>query len=358
MRRALELAATALYHTDPNPRVGCVLVRDGQIIGEGVHRRAGGAHAETHALEAAGEAARGADCFVTLEPCNHHGRTPPCSEALIAAGVSRVVIAMEDHDAQAKGGTARLREAGITVESGLLAAAARELNIGFHQRCESGRPWLRLKLAASIDGRTAAADGGSQWITSSAARDDVQHWRARSSVIATGGGTVRSDNPRLNVRHPDATRQPLRAIVTRAFDVPVDAHIFDQPGEAWVYGPRSQQFSAAGKRLQQVGRNVCPLDDGADGLDLTALVRRWGEMKANEVLLECGAGLAGAFLAQDLIDEVLLYQAPMLLGHRGRELATLPGLTSLDQALRYEFHDYQAIGDDMRLTLRRRTTHV
>lgn len=374
MAEALELAATALWHTDPNPRVGCVIVKNGQVVGRGAHLRAGTAHAEVHALGEAGNAAQGATAYVTLEPCNHQGRTPPCSEALLAAGVARVVIAMAEDNPKAAGGIARLRGAGVVVEQGLLAQQSRELNIGFHQRCEQGRPWLRLKLAASLDGRTAAADGSSEWITGPEARADGQQWRARASVILTGAATVRADNPSLNVRLAGAWRQPRRVILSRTFDVAPDAHIFAQAGVTQVLGPASEFLDETARRrlqtLQSADRECQPVpwvkrpgktarqdQTVLPEIDLGALLRHWAQHEeVNEIHAECGAVLAGALLQAGLVDEILLYQAPKLLGERGRPLAYLPTLENIQQALAFRLHDCSRVGADMRLILRRKET--
>lgn len=358
MRTALSVARQGLYSTDPNPRVGCVLAKNGVVIATGAHMQAGGPHAEVHALRAAGEAARGATCYVTLEPCNHHGRTPPCRQALIDAGVSRVVVAMTDGHEKASGGLERLREAGIEVASGLLAAESRELNIGFHQRCDTGRPWLRLKLAASMDGRTAAADGSSQWITGAEARADVQRWRARSSLLVTGAGTVRDDDPHLNVRLPGVDRQPGRVVISRTFDVPASAHIFHSPGQSIIYGVAE---GPGLRRLRDAGINTRRLEpaknsaDAAAGdhIDLIALTKAWAGDEVNEVFVECGPNLAGAWLNSGQVDELVLYLAPKLLGDGGRPLAHLPRIQSLSDALSLKMISTKVIGGDIRIVLRR-----
>lgn len=364
MGQALALAHDALFDTDPNPRVGCVLVKDGHIVGRGAHLRAGTAHAEVHALSDAGEQARGATAYVTLEPCNHHGRTPPCSEALIAAGVSRVVIAMADEHAKAAGGSQRLEAAGIAVSRGVLAAESRELNIGFHHRCETGKPWLRLKLAASLDGRTAAADGSSQWITGPEARADTQYWRARSSMILTGAGTVRDDNPQLNVRLDGAQRQPWRVILSHTFNVAPTAHIFHASGASTIYAPEPEMTSATSAqsavlqaqsevlRAAGIDARVGPrARDG--GLDIGALLKIWAQAEVNEIHAECGAGLAGVLLQQRWVDELVLYLAPKLLGSEGRPLAQLPHLSNIQDALGFVIVDTTTVGCDVRLRLRR-----
>ncbi|MCG8464008.1 MAG: bifunctional diaminohydroxyphosphoribosylaminopyrimidine deaminase/5-amino-6-(5-phosphoribosylamino)uracil reductase RibD [Xanthomonadales bacterium] len=364
MGQALALAHEALFDTDPNPRVGCVVVKDGHIVGRGAHLRAGTAHAEVHALSDAGEQARGATAYVTLEPCNHHGRTPPCSEALLAAGVSRVVIAMADEHAKAAGGSQRLEAAGIAVTRGVLAAESRALNIGFHHRCETGKPWLRLKLAASLDGRTAAADGSSQWITGPEARADTQYWRARSSMILTGAGTVRDDNPQLNVRLDQAQRQPWRVILSHTFNVDPSAHIFHASGESTIYAPAEMASQTAVGSTAALRRNFAALTAaGIDarygpraaqqGLDLDALLTEWAAAEVNEIHAECGAVLAGQLLQQRLVDELIVYIAPKLLGSRGRPLAELPDLSNIQDALGFDLVDTKTVGSDIRLRLRR-----
>src|SRR5512135_2431955 len=292
MARALCLAERGLYTTAPNPRVGCVLVKDGKIIGEGWHERAGEPHAEVHALRAAGGAARGATAYVTLEPCSHHGRTPPCADALIAAGVSRVVSAMQDPNPLVAGqGLQKLSDAGIEVECGLMEAAARELNIGFVSRMTRGMPWVRSKIAASLDGRTALANGTSKWITGEAARRDVQHWRARSCAILTGIGTVLADDPQLNVRSMESARQPLRAVVDNGLRIPPAARLLQQPGAVIYTATQDAQKIAA---LEKSGARVAVLADAGGQVDLSAVLRDLAERGCNEVLVEAGSKLNGA----------------------------------------------------------------
>jgi diaminohydroxyphosphoribosylaminopyrimidine deaminase/5-amino-6-(5-phosphoribosylamino)uracil reductase len=358
MRRALELAALGLNTTDPNPRVGCVLVRDGRIIGEGHHERAGEAHAEVRAVaasEAAG-GARGATAYVSLEPCCHHGRTPPCVEALVAAGVARVVYAASDPDPRVRGGGAvALAEAGVAVHGGLLETESRALNPGFFRRMEHGLPWVRVKLGASLDGRTALASGESRWITGDAARKDAQRYRARSSVVLTGIGTVLADDPAMNARGENITRQPLRVVLDSDLRVPPTARILRREGRVLVFSAPERASDASGQRAALAARGVrveaVPHGSGG-GLDLRLVLQRLTELEANEIWVEAGATLAGAFLAAGLVDELVVYMAPSLLGPTALPLAQLPPLAHLDQRLRLEFVDCSHIGPDLRLIAR------
>ncbi len=353
MARALRLAEKGLYTTDPNPRVGCVIVRDGEIVGEGWHARAGGPHAEVVALEAAGERARGATVYVTLEPCAHHGRTPPCADALVAAGVGRVIAAMIDPNPDvAGGGLQRLREAGIDTAHGLLEAQARALNPGFVKRMESGRPWVRCKLAMSLDGRTAMASGESQWITGDAARRDVHRLRARSSAIVTGVGTVLADDPALTARLADVSlaRQPVRVVVDTHLSLPPGAKLLRQPGRTLVMTCSDDKDAAAA--LEASGAEVVRLPVCSDVVDMGAVLDILGEMEVNEVLLETGATLSGAVLQAGLIDELIVYVAPVLMGHEARPLFRLPGLDRMDDRITLELRDQRMVGRDMRLQYR------
>lgn len=343
MSQALRLAELGLNTTSPNPRVGCVIVREGQVVGQGWHLRAGEPHAEIHALAQAGEQARGATAYVTLEPCCHFGRTPPCSEALIRAGVLRVVAAMVDPNPKVAGnGLEQLRQAGIAVESGLMQGPAQELNIGFVSRMQRGRPWLRLKAASSLDGRTALQNGASQWITGEAARDDVQHWRARACAILTGVGTVLHDNPRMNVRLPDAIRQPLRVVADSRLRTPPGAVIL-QGGALLVCGnaPVAQVYPHDVETLR--------LDNGHGQVDLAALLAELARRGVNELHVEAGAALNGALLAQGLVDEILLYVAPQLLGSSARGLFDIPALTAMEQAFRLDIKEVVKLGQDLRI---------
>jgi diaminohydroxyphosphoribosylaminopyrimidine deaminase/5-amino-6-(5-phosphoribosylamino)uracil reductase len=348
MSRALELARRGLYTTDPNPRVGCVLIRDGAIVGEGWHERAGGPHAEAVALTAAGMAARGATAYVTLEPCDHHGRTPPCSLALIEAGVARVVYAIDDPNPAVAGqGAARLRAQGIEVACGLLAGEAESLNAGYLKRRRTGRPLVRVKLAASLDGRTALASGESRWITSKAARTDVQHFRARSSVVLTGIGTVLADDPAMNARIDESRRQPLRMVLDSGFRTPPESRIVNRQGAVVVVGVDDQP--ARRDALQRKGVEVVtvPQQDGRP--ELGAVLDLLGRREANEVWVEAGAALAGAFVHRNLFDELIVYLAPTLLGPGARPLLELPALARLDERIRLRFTGVEPVGEDLRL---------
>ncbi len=353
MSRALELARRGLYTTDPNPRVGCVLVRDGQVVGEGWHQRAGEAHAEINAIHAAAERAAGATAYVSLEPCCHRGRTGPCTEALVAAGVRRVVAAMTDPDPRAAGqGLQALRGAGIEVVCGLLEDQARTLNPGFIMRHTGGRPYVRVKMAASLDGRTAMADGESKWITGSAARRDVQRLRARSSAIVTGIGTLLADDPALTVRAAElgddiAVRQPLRVVLDRRLRTPADAAVLRQSGSTLI-ATRSDDRGAR-QKLIDAGAEVLSLPEDSQ---LAALMAILAERGVNEVLVEAGATLAGALLGEALVDEIVLYTAPMLLGDTARGLFHLPQIQTLAQRLALDVTDICAVGDDWRITAR------
>jgi len=358
MRHALGLAALGLNTTDPNPRVGCVLVRDAHVVGEGWHERAGGAHAEVRALESAGAAARGATAYVTLEPCAATGRTPPCTQALLAAGVRRVVYATSDPHPRMQGGGEQLRQAGVEVSAGLLADAARELNIGFFSRLERRRPWVRLKLGASLDGRTALANGTSRWITGKVARADAQLFRARSSVVLTGIGTVLADDPALNVRLQGASRQPLRVVLDSALRSPPGARVFEREGPAVIFTSTASDADSPGGAtrrgaLEQRGVRIEAVSPAPAGLDLPAVLTRLAELEANEVWVEAGARLAGSLLGQDLVDELVLYVAPCLLGPQALPLALLPELQTLPASVRFQYHEVTRIGEDLRIVARR-----
>jgi diaminohydroxyphosphoribosylaminopyrimidine deaminase/5-amino-6-(5-phosphoribosylamino)uracil reductase len=348
MRRALALAERGLFSTDPNPRVGSVVARGPELVGEGWHRVAGEPHAEVLALAAAGEQARGATLYVTLEPCSHHGRTPPCVDALIKAGVARVVCAHQDPNRRVNGsGIASLRAAGIAVDIGLLADEARSLNPGFCKRHETGRPWVRVKLAASMDGRTALADGTSRWITGEEARQDVQQWRARSSAVVTGIGTVLADDPRLDVRIATGlqpARQPLRIVLDTQGRTPAAARVLAPPGECWVCVGPDRSAALGGQGMQ-----VLELPVRGPGIDLAALLATLAKREANEVWVEAGPGLAGAFVAQGLVDELVLYLAPRLLGADGRALVGLPAIGRIEDGPRFRFADMRRFGDDLRI---------
>ncbi|WP_243050618.1 bifunctional diaminohydroxyphosphoribosylaminopyrimidine deaminase/5-amino-6-(5-phosphoribosylamino)uracil reductase RibD [Dyella sp. RRB7] len=354
MAHALRLAERGLFTTHPNPRVGCVIAHGEQVVGTGFHPRAGEPHAEVFALRDAGEWARGATAYVTLEPCAHHGRTPPCADALIAAGVARVVIAAEDPFPQVAGrGIGKLRDAGITVQTGLLREPARELNIGFFSRIERGRPWVRLKLAMSLDGRTALADGESKWITGEVARADVQRWRARSSAILTGSGTVLADNPRLTVRLPagEAFTPPWRVLLDSRLRTPPDSHVLDGTAPTLVlHDTRSQPSDP---RFQAAELAAVATQGGA--IDLAAALAELARRHHSEVHVEAGPTLGGALLAAGLVDELLIYVAPLLLGDTARPLLHLPPLAEMAARWKLRTIDRRVIGDDMRLLLRPET---
>ena len=351
MARALQLAQRGLYTTDPNPRVGCVIVKENRIVGEGWHERAGEAHAEIHALHAAGEQARGATAYVTLEPCCHQGRTPPCTVALIQAGITRVVCAMTDPNPRVAGqGMAALTAAGLHVESGLMQAQAEALNPGFISRMRRHRPYVRLKLAASLDGRTALADGVSQWITGEAARTDVQSLRARSSAILTGIGTVRADDPSLTVRAIDIGRQPLRVVVDSDLRMSATAEMLHLPGATLVVAAREN--AAAAHRLVEAGAEVLLLPGVTGRVDLTALMQHLATREVNELMVEAGAGLCGALLAAQLVDEIVIYYAPHLLGSGAQGMFVLPEMQTMQQRLALKIQDVRAVGEDWRVTVR------
>jgi len=348
MARALELGRRGLYSADPNPYVGCVLWRDG-TVGEGWHAKAGGPHAEAAALAVAGDAARGATAYVTLEPCSHFGRTPPCSRALIAAGVSRVVYAIDDPNPQVAGrGAAELRAAGIMVESGLMSAEAETLHAGYLKRRRTGRPFVRVKLAASLDGRTALASGESRWITSKPARNDVQYYRARSSAVLTGIGTVLADDPAMNVRIEESNRQPLRVVLDSALRTPPQSRIINRQGSVLIVGAADDAARREALERKGVEVLIAPAKQGHP--DLAAVLDLLGSRGANELWVEAGAVLAGAFVRQQLFDELVVYIAPTLLGPDARALLSLPALPELAARPRLRFSECVAVGDDLRIT--------
>lgn len=356
MAHALILAERAIGLTDPNPRVGCVIVAaDGRVLGSGHTQPTGQAHAEVMALRdaaARGADLRGATAYVTLEPCAHHGRTPPCCDALIAAGLARVVAAIGDPNPLVAGqGMARIAAAGIAAETGLLADAAAELNIGFFKRMQTGRPFMRLKIAASLDGRTALQNGVSQWITGPAARTDGHAWRRRAGAVLTGIGTVRDDDPRLDVRLVETARQPLRVVVDSRLETPPTARLLDPPGQVLLYGAVDPAAHPAVRALGDRGAEICALP-GPDGkVDLAAMLDDLGRRGINEVHVEAGHKLNGSLLRAGLVDELLVYLAPKLLG-LGREMAAFGPLTTLDDALNWRWLDVVPVGDDLRLRAR------
>jgi diaminohydroxyphosphoribosylaminopyrimidine deaminase/5-amino-6-(5-phosphoribosylamino)uracil reductase len=347
MARALRLAERGMNTTMPNPRVGCVIVRDGNIVGEGRHERAGEPHAEAHALRQAGDAARGADVYVTLEPCSHHGRTPPCAQALIDARVSRVVAAMADPNPKVSGGGLRLLQAsGIAAVSGLMETQARQLNPGFIMRMTRGRPWLTLKVAASLDGGTALANGASQWITGPEARSDVQRQRARSCAILTGIGTVLADDPQMTVRELEIGRQPLRMVVDSHLRIPLNARIL-QGGNTMIVCIEGDGEKKAQLRAMDVTLLELPESDGV--VCLATLMRALAEREINEVLVEAGAILNGALLRSGLVDELLLYYAPALLGGDALGMFALPPLTEMAQRIDLDILGIDRVGQDIRV---------
>ena len=356
MSRALRLAEKGLYTARPNPRVGCVIVKDGKVVGEGFHLKAGGPHAEIHALQMAGAAARDSTVYVTLEPCSHFGRTPPCVDALITAEVRRVIMAMPDPNPRVGGkGMQRLRSAGIEVSSGLLESQAVALNPGFIKRMQSARPWLRVKLAMSLDGRTAMACGESQWITGESARADVQHLRARSCAILTGAGTVRADDPSLNVRLsadelgcPTDFSQPLRVVVSSTGDLPNSSKLFDISGNILIFSGVEAKSCIAGR--DNVEHRT--LASSEAGLDLQAVMDELGRRGINECHVEAGATLSGALLQARLVDEIVIYMAPHIMGDQARGLFHLPQLHTMAQRISMRITDIRAIGDDWRITVR------
>ena len=351
MRRALQLAEAGRCSTTPNPRVGCVLVRDGRTVGEGFHHHAGGPHAERVALAAAGGAARGATAYVTLEPCCHHGRTPPCTDGLIEAGVVRVVYADGDSNPRVAGGGVRqLEAAGITVIGGVLADEARQLNRGFHARHARGRPFVTLKLGMSLDGKVALANGVSQWITGPAARADVQRLRAQSCAVLTGIGTALADDPRLTVRDERfdlGGRQPLRVILDRQLRLPPTARVLTEPGRCVIF-TRAASTPAA-TALRTAGAMVEEMSGSDAASELDAVLARLAALEINDLLIEAGPALSGAMVAAGLVDELVLYVAPMLLGAAARSAFITPTLHSLAEASRWRTLETQAVGDDLRI---------
>jgi diaminohydroxyphosphoribosylaminopyrimidine deaminase/5-amino-6-(5-phosphoribosylamino)uracil reductase len=370
MQRAIELAALGLHTTPPNPSVGCVVTQGDRVVGEGWHRKWGEPHAEPLALNAAGEQAKGATVYVTLEPHSYQGRTPPCTEALIRAGVRRVVIGVLDANPKVSGdGVRQLQAAGVDVQVGLLAEAARELNLGFEKRMVTGLPRLIVKSAISLDGRIALANGQSKWITGEAARADVQRLRSRMSAVLTSVGTLLADDPQLNVRDPSIDmlgRQPLRVVLDSTLRTPPTAAMLKLPGETLVFTGAtadahggvpslSAKTAAAADELRRAGADVIAANlDPFDRIDLDFVLRELGRRMCNDVLVEAGPTLVGRILQLGLADEVIAYVAPMLLGPDARAMANLPPVQALDQAQRYTMHAVERIGDDVKLTLRRR----
>jgi diaminohydroxyphosphoribosylaminopyrimidine deaminase / 5-amino-6-(5-phosphoribosylamino)uracil reductase len=352
MARALELAERGLYTTTPNPRVGCVIVRDGAVAGEGWHERAGEAHAEVNALAQAGQKARGATAYVSLEPCAHQGRTGPCTKALIGAGVARVVAALTDPNPRVSGkGLDELKQAGIRADAGLMDNEARDLNIGFVSRMTRARPWVRLKVAASLDGKTALTNGMSQWITGEAARRDGHHWRARACAVMTGGGTVHEDDPRLTVRDVATTRQPLRVVVDSKLETPPTARIMEGGG-ALVFAAREDKARIAA--LKAKGAEVVVMPNSAGKVDLPGMFRELGRREINEVHVEAGFRLNGSLVREGCVDELLVYLAPALLGDKALGMFDLPELTDLAARRALEMRDLRQFENDIRVIARLR----
>jgi len=353
MHEALALAEQAIGLSDPNPRVGCLLTSGGRVVGRGHTQQAGGPHAEVMALrdaQARGEPVRGATAWVTLEPCAHHGRTPPCCDALIAAGIARVVMAVQDPFPEVAGqGAARLRAAGIEVVEGPLAEAARELNLGFFSRVQRGRPWLRLKAAVSLDGRSALENGASQWITGVPARTDGHAFRKRAGAVLTGVGTVLDDDPRLDVRLVDTARQPLRVVVDSRLETPPAARLLAPPGEVLIYAALPDEARAAA--LRERGAEIALAPGANHKVDLAAMLADLARRGINELHVEAGHKLNGSFVREGLVDEFLIYMAPRLLGF-GHGLASFGPLESLAAAPQLRFHGIERVGDDLRVLAR------
>jgi diaminohydroxyphosphoribosylaminopyrimidine deaminase/5-amino-6-(5-phosphoribosylamino)uracil reductase len=350
MAEALRLAEKGLWTTTPNPRVGCVIVNNEKVVGGGWHEKAGGPHAETLALAEAGAHAAGATIYVTLEPCSHHGRTPPCADALIAARPARVVAAMQDPNPEVAGaGFAKLKAAGIAVESGLMQDEATELNIGFVARMTRGRPWVRMKIAATLDGRTALANGQSQWITGPEARRDGHAWRARACAVLTGIGTVRDDDPLLTVRDVATPRQPLRVVVDSKLQLAPTARILDG-GNLLVVSAVDDHAKIGA--LTARGAEVIVLSNAQGKTDLEAIMRELARRGINEVHVESGSKLNGSLLSAGVVDELLLYYAPSLLGDSARGMFNLPEFDLLEQKTSLRFHDVRRVGGDLRILAR------
>jgi diaminohydroxyphosphoribosylaminopyrimidine deaminase/5-amino-6-(5-phosphoribosylamino)uracil reductase len=350
MARALELAERGLYTTTPNPRVGCVVVREGAVVGEGWHERAGAPHAEVHALAQAGGRARGATAYVSLEPCVHQGRTGPCARALLEAGVARVVAAMRDPNPLVGGkGLDELGRGGVDVAAGLLEDEARELNIGFVSRMTRGRPWVRLKVAASLDGRTALANGRSQWITGEHARRDGHHWRARACAVLTGAGTVHEDDPRLTVRDVPTSRQPLRVVVDSKLETPPSAKVLEGGGTLVACAREDKAKIAA---LKAKGADVVVMPNSAGKVELAELFHELGRREMNEVHVEAGHRLNGSLLREGCVDELLVYLAAGVLGDQARGMFELPDLADLSGRRDLAVRDLRMVGPDIRVIAR------
>ncbi len=347
MAQALRLAERGMYSTSPNPRVGCVVVKEGRIVGSGCHEYAGQPHAEINALNVAGLEARGATVYVTLEPCSHYGLTPPCVEALKQAGIAKVIMAMQDPNPVVSGeGRALLKQSGIDVQSGLLETEAQALNIGFFNRMINKRPWIRLKVAASLDGKIALNNGLSQWITGKAARQDGHRWRARSCAIMTGIGTIKADDPQLSVREVKTFRQPLKVVVDRRLETPASARLLDG-GNVLIFTAEENAMKAG--LLRKKGAQVIGMPDEHNNVDLEKMMHKLADFGINELLVEAGNKLNGALARTGLIDEMVIFLAPHLLGEKALGLINLPELTSLDQKSSLEIQDLRMVGKDIRI---------
>jgi len=350
MAIALQLAVRGLETTHPNPRVGCVITRNGQVVGKGWHQKAGEAHAEINALQEAGDKAEGGTAYITLEPCSHIGRTPPCVEALIRAKITRVIFAIGDPNPDVNGnGHQRLQKAGIEVQSGLMAKQAEELNYGFLKRMRCGRPWIRIKLAQSMDGHIALENGSSQWISGSESRADVQNWRARSDAILTGVGTVLADDPSLNVRNNKEARQPARIIVDSHWRTPVESLLLTLPGPVLIAGLDKKPVPVV---LRESAADCVGFPALEGRVDLKALLHALAKRGINEIQVEAGATLCGSLIQQGLVDELLIYQAPIILGGRAVSPFALPLLDNMDDRVHLEWVDSRRIGKDLRLQLK------
>ena len=342
MARALALAEKGLFTTTPNPRVGCVIAQGDRVVGEGWHEKAGAPHAEVNALSAARGEAKGATAYVNLEPCNHHGRTPPCAKALVEAGVARVVAAIRDPNPEAALGGETLAAAGIRFEHGVLEAEARELNIGFFSRVERGRPWVRVKIAATLDGRSALADGRSQWITGPEARADGHRWRARACAILTGIGTVKADDPRLTVRDVETPRQPLRVVVDSRLEISEGAKVLE--GGALIFG--------AVKPVRKANAEIVELANAAGKVDLPGMLKELARRGVNELHVEAGFKLNGSLAREGCVDEFLLYLNPSFLGDEAQGMVDLTGMTSLDRRMKMKIRSLDRVGEDIRIVAR------
>lgn len=352
MSQALQLAEKGLYTTSPNPRVGCVITQNDRIVGSGWHEKAGQAHAEINALSMAGDKARGATVYVTLEPCSHHGRTPPCVEALIKAGIARVVIAMRDPNPLVSGsGIQTLQQVGIEVQLGVLQKQALALNPGFVKRMQHGRPWVRLKIAASLDGKTALNNGQSQWITGEAARIDGHRWRARSCAVMTGIGTILTDNPQLTVRHIPVSRQPKKVIIDSHLAIPIDSRVLNGE-DVFIFTVSTEEPRKIDVLEKMDTTQVVVFEGSGHRVDLNQMMTALAKLALNEILVEAGSGLSGALMQAGLVDELIIYMAPSLLGNDAKAMFQLPELVSLDQKFALRIEDVRMIGQDIRVIAR------